>query len=81
MYVFDVIDADLKQLGLYKAVRATCFGMHINIPNFYTILEMYCPASGTFFTLDDEQEMALHEIWEVSDLSMGSKPYEKCFHG
>ena len=53
--------------------------INIRIPNFYTILEMYCPTSGTFFTPVDELEIALHEMWEVSNLPMDSKPYEKYF--
>ena len=79
MYVLDVFEADLKRFGLHEAVRATCFVININILNFYTVLEMYCPVSGTFFTLIGELGMALHEMWEVSNLFMGSKPYEECF--
>ena len=62
MYVLDVFDADLKRLGLHEAVRATCLRINISIPNFYAILEMYCPASGTFFTPVGELGMALHEM-------------------
>ena len=50
MYVLDMFDADLKRLGLHEVVRAMCFGINISIPNFYTILEMYYSASGTFLT-------------------------------
>jgi len=42
-------------------------------------MEMYCLVSGTFFTPVGELGMALHEMWEVSNLSMGSKPYEEYF--
>ena len=79
MYMLEVFEADLKRLGLYQAVRATLFGINICVPTLYVTLEMYYPASGTLFTLLDEQGMALHEMWEVSNLPMGSKPYEKCF--
>jgi len=58
--VLDIFGADLKRLGLYKAVRATCFGNNTSIPTFYAIMEMYCPASGTFFTLVSELGMALN---------------------
>ena len=67
------------QLGLYEAVRATCLGIIINIPTFYAILEMYCLVLGTFFTPVGKLEMALHEMWEVSNLLMGSLPYEEYF--
>jgi len=67
------------RLGLYEVVRATCFEISISIPSFYTIFEMYCPVSGTFFTPIGELRMALHEMWEVLNLPMGSLPYEEYF--
>ena len=62
MYVLEVFAVDLKWLGLYVAIRATCFSINIRVPTFYAILEMYCPASGMFFTPIGELVMALHEI-------------------
>jgi len=62
LYVLEALKNDLKWLGLYEAVRATCFGISINMLTFYAIFEMYCPVSGTFFTPVDELEMALHEM-------------------
>ena len=62
---------DRMRLGLYEAVRAICFRISISIPTFYAILEMYCLASGTFFTPVGKLGMALHEMWEVSNLPMG----------
>ena len=44
--------------------------------------ELYCPASGTFFTHVSELGLALHEIWKISNLSMGlagSMSYEEYF--
>ena len=79
MYVLDVFETDLKRLGLHEAVRATCFGINISVPNFYAVLEMYCPASGTFFIPVSELRMAFHEMWEAFNLPVGSKPYEKYF--
>ena len=49
------------------------------MPNFFAIFEPYCPASGTFFTLVGELGLALHEMWEISNLPMGSIPYEEYF--
>jgi len=40
---------------------------------------MYCSVSGTFFILVGELGMALHEMWEVSNLPMGSLPYKEYF--
>jgi len=77
--VLEVFTDDLIGLGFYKAVRATYFGINISIPTFYAILEMYCPVSGIFFTLVGELGMALHEIWEVSNLPMGPLPCEEYF--
>ena len=66
--------------GLYEAVRApTCFGISNNIPTFYAILEMYYSMSGTFFIPVGELRMALHEMWDVLNLPMGSLPYEEYF--
>ena len=79
MYMLDVFDANLKRLELHETVTAMCFRINISIPNFYAILKMYCPASGTFFITVNELGMALHEMWEVSNLPMGSKPYEEYF--
>ena len=50
--------------------------VNISIPNFYAILEMFCPVSSMFFTPVSKLRMALDEMWEVFNLSMGSKPYE-----
>jgi len=47
------------------------------VANFYAIFELYYPA--TFFTPVGELGMALHEMWEVSALLMGSLPYKEYF--
>ena len=80
MYVLNVFDTDLKWLVLHEAVKATCFGINISIPNFYAILEMDCPTSGTFFTPVGKLRMALHEMWEVSNLSMAPSPMRSTSH-
>ena len=53
MYVLEYFGEDLKQLGLHEVARATCFGIEMSAPNFYTILEFYCPASGTFIPVGE----------------------------
>jgi len=51
----------------------------MSVANFYAILELYFPATWTFFTPVSELGMALHKMWEVSALPMGSLPYEGYF--
>jgi len=34
----------------------------MSVANFYAIFELYCTATGTFFTLVGELGMALHEM-------------------
>ena len=70
-----ILRKDLERLGLYEAVRATCYGIQMSVANFYVIFELYCPATGIF----GELGMALHEMWEVSALPLGSLPYEEYF--
>ena len=53
--------------------------MQMSVANFYAIFELYCPATGTFFTPVGELDMDLHEMWEVSALPMGSLPYKEYF--
>ena len=58
------------KIGLHEAVRA---------PNLFAIFELHCPATGTFFTPIGELGLALHEIWEISNLPMDSMSYEEYF--
>jgi len=67
------------KIGIHEAVRATCNGIEISVPNFFAIFELYCPASGTFFTPVGELGLALHEMKEISNLPMGSMPYKEYF--
>ena len=69
-------DEDLKRLGIHEVVRATCYGIEVSVPNFYAIFELYCLTLGTFFTPVREIGLALQEMWEVSNLPIGSLPYE-----
>jgi len=78
-FVLDQFSNELKRLRLYEAIRATCYGMEVSMPNFYAILELYCPFIGTFFALVGELGLALHERWEVSKLLLGHFLYEEYF--
>ena len=67
------------KIRLHEAVRATYYEIEISVPNFFTIFELYYPASGTFFTPVSELGLALHEMWEISNDPMGSMSYEEYF--
>ena len=66
LYVLAHFEEDMERLGLREAVRAICYDIQISVANFYTIFELYCPATVTFFTPVSELGMALHKVWEVS---------------
>lgn len=67
----------MQQFGLYRAIRNVQFGFSHNAHHLYSVLEMYNLSSGIFFTLVWELGFALHEMFEVSLLSMGELPYEE----
>ena len=50
LYVLKYFGEELMKIGLHEAVRATCYGIEINVPNFFAIFELYCPTTGIFFT-------------------------------
>jgi len=79
LFVLAYFEEDLERLGLHEAIRAICYGIQMSVTNFYAIFELYCPATGTFFTPVDELGMILHKMWEVSALRIGSLPYEEYF--
>ena len=79
LYVLAHFEENLERLGLYEAVRATCYDIQMSVANFYAIFELYCLAKGIFFTPTSKLGMALHEMWEVSALPKGSLPYEEYF--
>ena len=45
--------------------------------NFFAMLELYNPVTCIFFTPSGELGFALHEMYEVSGLLMGDRPYEE----
>ena len=49
------------------------------MPNFFAIFKLYCSASGTFFTPVGKLGLALHKMWEVSNLLMSSMMYGEYF--
>jgi len=76
---YSIFGEDLRRFRFHEAVRATCFGIKVSVPNFYSIFELYYLSSGTFFTSIGELGLSLHEICEVSNLPMGSLLYKEYF--
>lgn len=61
----------LKDIGLYRAIRNVQYGLSHSVYHLFSILEMYNPKSGTLFTPVHELSCILHEMLQVSLLSMG----------
>ena len=70
------MEEPLLQCGLYPAVRAVFDGIALSHYNIFTILEKYNLDTFTFFTPIREMRFTLHEMLEVSGLSVGELPYE-----
>ena len=68
LYILEHFEAKLKKIELHEAVRATYHGMEISVPNFFAIFELYCLATGSFFTPIGELGLGLHEMWEIFNL-------------
>ena len=62
LYILAYFGENLKRLGLREVVWAACYGIQMSVANFYAILELYCLATGGFFTPVGELGMALHEM-------------------
>lgn len=76
-FILITFEDTLRNLCLYGAIRNIQFGLSHNTYHLYSILEMFNPHSGTFFTPVEKLGFALHEMFEVSLLSVGELPYEK----
>jgi len=76
-FVLKKLEEPLLQCGLYPVDRAVCYGITPNNYYFFVILEMYNPNTCTFSTPIEDIRFALHEMFEVSGLSIGDLPYEK----
>ena len=62
-----------------RQLRQFAMGWRSVCQIFFAIFKLYYPASGIFFTLVGELGLLLHEIWEISNLSVGSIRYEEYF--
>ena len=76
-FVLQELEELLLQCRLYQAVRAVCYEITPSHYNFFVMLEKYNPDTCTFFALAEEMEFVVHEMFEVSGLSMGDLPYEE----
>jgi len=61
----------------WRNLRLNWCGIEISSSNFFAILELYCPWTGTIFTPKGELGLALYEMWEVSMLPIGNLLYEE----
>lgn len=64
-FVLSKFEAIMKDIGLYGAVRIIQYGLPHSAYHLVSVLEMYHPKSGIFFTLVGELSFALHEIFEA----------------
>lgn len=71
-FILSNFEAILKDIELYGAIRNVQYGLSYSAYHLFNILEMYNPKFETFFTPIGELGFALHEMFEVSLLSMGS---------
>lgn len=76
-FLFPHFEVCLERLGLYHVVRNAQFGLPHNSINLFCILVIYNVQIHTFFTPIRELEFALHEMHEISALSIGETPYEE----
>ena len=51
LYVLAYFEEDLRRLGLYEAVRATCYDIQMSEANFYAIFELTTLLQGLFLPL------------------------------
>lgn len=77
--ILSTYEARLYELGLYKVIKATQYGISNNLAQFFALLKMYCLSFGTFFMPHGKLGIGLHEIWMVLASPMGDYPYEEYF--
>jgi len=76
-FILKELEEPLLQCGLYPTVRTVCYEIAPSHYKFFAILEKYNPGTCTFFPLVGEIGFALHEMFEVSGLTMGDLQYEE----
>jgi len=76
-FILENLKDELLQTGLYTAVRAVQYGIPQSSHHFFAILERYNLETCTFFTLIGKMGLALHEMYEFSELVMRDIPYKE----
>lgn len=75
--MLDTHDQVLKEIGLYRAIRNVQYGILQGSYHLLDLLEMYNSTTDAFFALVSEQVLTLHEMYEVSMLSMDEASYKE----
>lgn len=78
-FVLMRFEKELVDIGLFRAIWATQYGIVTNLGQLFAILEIYNSTTGTFFTSDSTIRLALHEMLQVFRLPIGDILYEKYF--
>lgn len=68
-------EAILKDIWLYRAIRNLQYSLSHSAYQLFSILEIYNPKFGTFFTLVGELSFLLFEMFKNSLLSIGEMLY------
>lgn len=76
-YFLTTFEKYLKEIGLYRTIKAVQYEIPTNHFHFCCLLELYNPDTGMLSTPCYELGLALYEIYEVSGLSIGEIPYEE----
>lgn len=67
-----------KEICLYRAIRNVQYVIRQSPYHLFSQLDMFNFETDIFFIPVGELGLAFHEMLEVSVLSMGEVPYEKC---
>lgn len=76
-FIFSNFEAILKDIKLYGAIINILYGLPHNAYHLFNIFEMYNTKFKTFFTPVSKLGLPLHEMFEVSLLSMGELSHEE----
>lgn len=76
-FILKKFENQLVEIGHYQAVWAVQHGLPFSHFHIFSILELYNPEIGIFFTPIGEMGLALHELYEISGLPIGKVPYEE----
>lgn len=69
-YILDTHEQVLKEIDLYRAIRNIQYGIPQSPYHLFSLLAMLNSKTNMFFTPVGKPEVALHELFEMSTLSM-----------